>query len=75
MIKIIDLLRYVGTTLNIIGYGLIIYKYIIIGICFRIISYLISAPSIINHKLWNILVLVGIFFAIDNDYTVMWSSI
>lgn len=59
------LFRYIGNTLLLVGYYFLLFVDQKVGLVLRIIAPLLFLSSCIYLKLWDILVLTGIFLAMD----------
>jgi hypothetical protein len=59
------LFRYIGNTLLLVGYYFLLFVDQKVGLVLRIIAPLLFLSSCIYLKLWDILILTGIFLAMD----------
>jgi len=59
------LFRYIGNTLLLVGYYFLLFVDQRVGLVLRIIAPLLFLSSCIYLKLWDILILTGIFLAMD----------
>ena len=57
--------RYLGNIILIIGYYTILNSDMKLGIILRIIGPMFMIPSFIELKLWDVLFITGLFYAID----------
>jgi len=57
--------RYIGNTLLLVGYYFLLFVDQKVGLVLRIIAPLLFLSSCIYLKLWDILILTGIFLAMD----------
>ena len=59
------LFRYIGNTLLLVGYYFLLFVDQKVGLVLRIIAPLLFLSSCIYLKLWDILILTGVFLAMD----------
>jgi hypothetical protein len=59
------ILRWLGNFLLIIGYVILLYNDIKVGLAVKFIGGLLCIPSFIKLKLWDALVIVGFFAIIE----------
>ena len=59
------LFRYIGNTLLLVGYYFLLFVDQKVGLTMRIVAPLLFLPSCIYLKLWDILILTGVFLAMD----------
>ncbi len=57
--------RYLGNFLIIVGYFVLLYVDIKIGLIIKVIGGLFTIPFAIKFKLWDVLVLCGFFGALE----------
>lgn len=59
------LLRYIGNLLLIVGYFTLLYTNFKIGLTVKFFGGLLGIPSLLKLKMWDALIIVGFFTAIE----------
>lgn len=63
-----DIVRYIGNTLTITGYFVLLYKDPFIGAIMKMIGFACVIFSCYFLKLWDVIIVMSIFFGIDLSY-------